>query len=211
MGRGVALLLLLAATASAASPQPDPGALVGTWRGRAVFRDAPLEFTVRFFREGNALRATFSSQDLLMLEQPLDSVRYRGSRVEFATPDEQPIRFSGVLAGDRIRGDAGVPAVPGVVEHARAGADQLRFELRKVAAPLAPPYASAEIRFESAGARFAGTLLTPPSSERARPGIVILQGSSSNLRREYTFYADRFARAGFAVLSFDKRGKGDTG
>jgi hypothetical protein len=39
---------------------------------------------------------------------------------------------------------------------------------------------------------------------------VILQGSSSNLRHEYRFHADHFARAGFVVLTFDKRGKGES-
>jgi alpha-beta hydrolase superfamily lysophospholipase len=39
---------------------------------------------------------------------------------------------------------------------------------------------------------------------------VILQGSSSNLRAEYGFYTDRFARAGMAVLTFDKRGAGES-
>jgi alpha-beta hydrolase superfamily lysophospholipase len=44
--------------------------------------------------------------------------------------------------------------------------------------------------------------------QRTLPGVVILQGSSANLRHEYRFFADHFARAGFAVLVFDKRGHG---
>ena len=48
-----------------------------------------------------------------------------------------------------------------------------------------------------------------PASGRL-PGIVILQGSTSNMRREYQFYADHFARAGLAVVTFDKRGTGES-
>jgi dienelactone hydrolase len=95
-----------------------------------------------------------------------------------------------------------------------AGSDPargLRFVLRPVPAPPAPPYSTRNIRFESAGARLAGTLFIPSGAARRHAGIVILQGSSSNLREEYRFYADHFARAGLAVLTFDKRGKGESG
>ena len=86
-------------------------AVIGTWRGRAVFRDAPLAFEVRFYRERDSLRAVFSSPDLLILDQPLDSVRHAGTHVSFTTRDEHPVHFRGILAGDTIRGGAGIPGV----------------------------------------------------------------------------------------------------
>lgn len=200
--------MLLAAGAASSQANDD---VIGAWTGRALFRRAPLAFTVRFFRERNTLRATFSSPDLLMLDQPLDSVRRDGSRVSFSTPDDHPIHFQGILAGDVIRGGAGVPTVPGVTDGRRTPDDtQLQFELHRVAAPSAP-YTSREIRIENAGVHLAGTLLVPsPPATKRRPGIVILQGSSTNLRREYQFYADHFARAGLAVVTFDKRGTGES-
>jgi uncharacterized protein len=203
-------LLLLGGGACAASSQANSD-LIGAWSGRALFRGAPLAFTVRFFRERDTLRATFSSSDLLILDQPLDSVEHNGARVSFSTRDDYPIRFHGTVAGEVIRGDAGVPAVPGVTDgHGASAEPPLQFELRRVvAAPT--PYATREIRFGSDGIELAGTLLLPPAHGAARlPGIVILQGSSTNLRQEYQFYADHFARAGLAVVAFDKRGTGES-
>lgn len=176
-----------------------------------MFRGASLTFAVRFFREADSLRATLSSPDLLLLDQPLDPVRCEKQRVHFSTRDEAPVHFDGTLLGDRIRGDGDVPAVPGVTEsRPPARAQQLRFELHRAAAPGAPPYTSQEVQLSGAGVQLAGTLLVPSRGPRLHPGIVILQGSSSNLRREYRFYADHFARSGFAVLSFDKRGNGES-
>lgn len=209
--RRCGVTLLLGGAACAASGQPGPESILGTWRGQAVFRGKSLAFAVRFARAGDTLRGTFSSADLLILDQPLDAVRYRASQVYFSTQDENPIRFHGALRGDSIYGAAGVPAVPGVVEsHAGAAATPLQFELRRAPAPGVPPYATREVRFSNAGVNLAGTLLMPPSAGNRHAGIIILQGSTSNLRREYRFYADHFARAGLAVLTFDKRGTGES-
>ena len=69
--RKVALLLTVAVVCVAAPPGRSD-AVIGTWRGRALFRGAPLDFEVRFDRTGDSLRATFSSADLMILDQPLD-------------------------------------------------------------------------------------------------------------------------------------------
>jgi uncharacterized protein len=183
--------------------------LVGTWRGSALFQGARLDFSVRFLRDGATLRATMSCRDLLLLEQPLDGVQFTGHRVRFSTPDEQPLRFDGALDGDSLRGIAIVPAVPGVVRSGSA-APALQFALGRDAGAPPLPYATREVRFGNATLRFAGTLFAPVAAQGPSPGLVILQGSSSNLRREYRFYADHFARAGFAVLTFDKRGNGES-
>jgi dienelactone hydrolase len=149
-----------------------------------------------------------SSPDLLLFEQPLDEVESTGRHVRFATPDEQPLRFDAVLEGDSLRGTAAVPAVPGVVGAGR-GASTLRFALGRGTVPVTP-YTTKEVRFASGAAHLAGTLFVPSSGAGRHAGIVILQGSSSNRRREYRFYADHFARAGLAVLVFDKRGNGES-
>jgi dienelactone hydrolase len=203
-----AMLLACAGCADAAGRAArDP--LAGTWRGTAVFRGARLGFSVRFTRRGDTLGATFSSPDLLLLDQPLDSVRLDGGHVRFVTPGQPPLRFDGVVGGDEIRGGAPVPTVPGIILPGRGTDSGLRFVMRRGPADPAPPYSASEVRFGGAGVVLAGTLLTP-STPGPHPGVVILQGSSSNLRREYRFYADHFARAGLAVLTFDKRGKGES-
>ena len=201
------MLLALASCAVSSRPVRDP--LDGLWKGTAVFRGASLDLSVRFHQRGDTLHGLVSVPDFLLLEQPLDSVRYRSPRVSFSTTDDPPLHFEGVLRGDSIQGDAVVPDVPGVVE-TRGQRSELRFVLRRATTQAAPPYRTHEVRFESQGARLAGTLFVPLQGPASHPGIVILQGSSTNLRRDYRFYADHFARSGFAVLTFDKRGHGES-
>ena len=209
LSHGLRACLLLALASCAVSSRPVRDPLDGLWQGTAVFRGASLGLSVRFHQRGDTLRGAVSVPDFLLLEQTLDSVRFRSSRVSFSTRDDQPLHFEGVLRGDSISGEAAVPDVPGVVEtHGQRSA--LRFVLRRASAAAALPYRTHEVHFESKGARLAGTLLVPLQGPPSHPGIVILQGSSANLRRDYLFYADHFARAGFAVLTFDKRGHGES-
>ena len=210
-GAGVAggIGLLALAIGCAAAPQSGRDELVGRWRGSATFQGARLDLCVRFARDSTGLRASLSSPDLLLLEQPLEGVEHAGLRVRFVTPEAPPLRFDGILEGDSIRGTATAPAVPGVVDAGRAGG-AIRFALGRVAGPEPLPYTTEEITFTSGALRLAGTVYTPAGGEMPRPGVVILQGSSTNLRREYRFFADRFNRHGFTVLTFDKRGCGES-
>src|SRR5439155_24854741 len=96
-----------------------------------------------------------------------------------------------------------------VVDRSRGADGTVWLALARAAAPGPPPYAEREVQFAHGGIRLAGTLLVP-STVPPHAGVVLLQGSSTNLRRDYRFYADFFARAGFAVLTFDKRGSGES-
>lgn len=183
--------------------------LAGTWSGTAEMRGARLELSVRFTGGGSTLAATLSSPDLLLLDQPLDGVRGNGTHIRFATPDEHPLQFHGVIAGDSMHCFATVPAVPGVIDKTRPE-PEVRLVLGRARPSGEPPYSTRELRFTSGRARLAGTLYLPKPGGDLHAGVVLLQGSSSNLRREYRFYADHFARAGLAVLTFDKRGNGES-
>jgi hypothetical protein len=190
--------------ASAEVSSPAAAALEGTWRGSALSPGSRLEFNVRFSREGGALRATMSCRDLLLLDQPLDSVRNAGERVRFSTPGEQPVRFELGIDGDSLRGSAALPPVAG------AAVRSAPFALGRDSTEVRPPYETRDVQFTNGGARLAGTLYAPASGQSAHAGVVILQASSMNLRTAYRFYADQFARAGLAVLTFDKRGNGES-
>jgi alpha-beta hydrolase superfamily lysophospholipase len=211
---GVGLLALCVTGAAAPRGARDPDVardpLAGTWRGGALYRGAGLELSVRFIREAAALRAELSCPDMMVLDQPLDGVKIVGSRVRFSTRDDHPLRFEGVLAGDSIRGTARVPVVAGVTDPDPAE-PLMNFALGRASTPAAPPYATREVTFTNGAVRLAGTLFVPASGAKSRAGIVLLQGSSTNLRRDYLFQVDRFARAGLEVLAFDKRGCGESG
>jgi len=78
------------------------------------------------------------------------------------------------------------------------------------APPAPPPYTTREVRVAAPGATLAATLFVPRTATTKHAAVLILQGSSTNLRTEYRFQADQFARAGFVVLTFDKRGNGQS-
>ena len=64
-----------------------------------------------------------------------------------------------------------------------------------------------QVRFKNGDVVLAGTLLIP-LSEGTHPAIVIIHGSGPDEGSEYRVYAEQFARAGIAVLLYDKRGSG---
>src|SRR5262249_15283012 len=206
----VAASLLLVCTSCSSGPAALEGAPDGIYQGHATYRGANLEFSLHFRRDGDPLRASLNIPDVLLLGQPLDSVRYDRPRLRFVTAGDHPLTFTGVVAGDSIVGTASVPAVPGVIDPAAAASAPVRFSLRHAIVPP-PPYATQRVTFPSSDSvRLEGTVYLPAAMPHTLPGVVILQGSSSNLRHEYRFHADHFARAGFAVLVFDKRGKGES-
>ena len=206
--RFAAFFFLTCVFACAQRPASPDGSPDGAWAGDALYRGARLALSVRFRSDRDSLRAYLDSPDLMILGQRLDSVGYAQTRVRFTTADDHPVRFEGVVAGDSIVGGAAVGAVPGVV--APGDTARMRFTLRRTLVPP-PPYATRPVSFRNGNVELGGTVYLPPGDTPSLPGVVILQGSSANLRDEYGFYADHFARAGFAVLVFDKRGHGASG
>lgn len=75
-------------------------------------------------------------------------------------------------------------------------------------------YTREEVEFENAGTKLSGTLRIPAEGRRG-PALVILHGSNYQTRGgQYgalAFVGDQFARNGFAVLNYDKRGTGKSG
>jgi len=71
-------------------------------------------------------------------------------------------------------------------------------------------YREITIHFNSRDAQLTGTLFLPNTAGKV-PGIVMVHGSGPLRRWIYKLFgADHFARAGFAVLTYDKRGIGDS-
>lgn len=95
------------------------------------------------------------------------------------------------------------------VNVARAiGGDTLRLSLRE-AAP--PPYSREPFSFTSGPATLVGVLVRP-DGPGPHPAVVLVHGSSPQGRHSavYRSQADLFARAGYAVLYYDKRGVGES-
>ena len=71
-------------------------------------------------------------------------------------------------------------------------------------------YREEPVEFLSDGVRLSGSIYVPEGTGPF-PAVVIAQGSLRAPRRVYHAWADRLVRAGIAVLSFDKRGTGQSG
>jgi dienelactone hydrolase len=70
-------------------------------------------------------------------------------------------------------------------------------------------YHTETVSFASRGARLVGTLYLPDRPGTV-PGIVWVHGSGTLARFGYAPFAQHFARLGYAVLVYDKRGVGDS-
>jgi dienelactone hydrolase len=71
-------------------------------------------------------------------------------------------------------------------------------------------YSQREVHFQSAGVRF-GATLTEPSGGTNLPAIALVHGSGMQPRPLFSLWANFYARLGFAVLNYDKRGTGESG
>lgn len=100
------------------------------------------------------------------------------------------------------------------VRHSRGarGMRYLGLALALVSASVAAylsffSFAREEVTIRNGDVTLAGTLYRP-RTPGPHPATVILHGSGPESRREYAYYARRFARAGIVSLVYDKRGVG---
>jgi dienelactone hydrolase len=204
-------LLALLLAAACASPDADARVaedVLGTWTGTATFRGQPLAVTLRFERVKGILRGAISAPDIALLDQPLADVAHDSSRIYFAIDDgDGALAFRGAQLGDTLAGTASLSARAG----AREGGSAMTWRVERSTTAATPaPYATRDLKIAAQDATLAATLFVPRGSASPAPAVLLLQGSSTNLRSDYRFYADRFARAGFVVLAFDKRGNGES-
>ena len=197
------LTVLLAGCAARSQYQPESASAAGVWEGEARTEDARLPLTLLLEAAPAGWRGTVTVPSHYALDYQLVDIAVDTSTVAFAFPDAlPPARFVGVLDRGRILGDFTSPL----------GSDTLRgtFELwRRPHGTL--PYATEEARFRSGDLPLVGTVLRP-RTPGTHPAIVFVHGSGPQTRDSYIrWFADRFARAGFVTLIYDKRGTGESG
>jgi dipeptidyl aminopeptidase/acylaminoacyl peptidase len=74
----------------------------------------------------------------------------------------------------------------------------------------APPASPIELRIPARDAVLAATLRFPASGAPPYPAIVLAHGSGRTTRDQMRWMADRFLGLGLAVLTYDKRGVGES-
>jgi pimeloyl-ACP methyl ester carboxylesterase len=70
-------------------------------------------------------------------------------------------------------------------------------------------YHTETVRFDNRGAHLVGTLYLPDRPGKV-PGIVWVHGGGPLTRQQNSIFATHFARAGYAMFMYDKRGIGDS-
>ncbi len=190
-------LIFAAALLAFAGLSPAVGAsdIAGTWVGTWTKNGDALPVSVTFRRSEQSLTGSFDSDALQVAGIPFRDTSFASPNVHFVLAgDSTTSVFDGILNDNIAQGTFVEAGTKGSFRLIRTHAEQ-------------PPIASREISFANAGTTFSGTLLLPAGTHR-HPAILFLHGSGPEGRWANRYLAERFARAGFAALIYDKRGVG---
>jgi len=183
-------LLSFASIASAAT-------LEGTWIGTWTKNGDALPVTMYFANTSGAWYGSFDSDALQVSLVPLEDVRPSSSSVHWLLKgDSSSMAFDGALNGDRLTGT--------FKENHTTGSFSLKRSLE-----ARTPLSASDVTFRSGAVTLAGSLIAPQGKGPFR-AVLFLQGSGPEGRWANRYLAERFARAGFAALIFDKRGVGQS-
>ncbi|MEM6584981.1 MAG: alpha/beta hydrolase [Pseudomonadota bacterium] len=189
------LAILLAHSFAAFAQTPDRFDPVGHWTGAIVKEGSvlPVEIEIEATPDGYQARTTFVDWHLYRQSSP-DPVRQ--------TPEG--ITITGFLVGDAVL----------ELEPTReqlfgpVGADGRILHLKRAVPPPKSLVTSRQTTFVSAdGTRLSGTL-TATASSKPLAGVVMVRGRGC--ARQANGKAQLFARYGIAVLTYDKRGAGQS-
>ena len=149
----------------------------------------------------NSENQIFSSYDLLLVEQPIRNLKINNEIITFSLVLEVELHFKGELNNDKINGTIEMQGGPPNMN--------MTFNLAKQPKFPEKAYSIERLSISSKDVVLSADIYKP-HTEGLHPAIVLLHGSSSNLRSDYIFYADYFVKLGFEVLIFDKRGNGES-
>jgi hypothetical protein len=154
----------------------------------------------RFRPAHKQLKAHIDIPDLYIFDYTLSNVRCDFPKVHFELPlGRDPEQFEGMLTGETISGKYSGRFYK---EEAHSAVFRLWREKRD------ERYTREEVSFTSGNVKLAGTLFVP-LKKGAHPAIVFFHGSGPQTRESYLrYFADFYARRGFATLIYDKRGTG---
>ncbi|MCG8388037.1 MAG: alpha/beta hydrolase [Cytophagales bacterium] len=168
---------------------------IGYWTGIIEMNGKEVDLTLDLDSE----RQIFSSSDLMLIEQPISDLKMNNSTISFSLILDVELHFNGVLKNDQIQGSIEMQNAPPNMNMA--------FRLRKQVHTLEKPYSVEDLTIKSKDVILSANYYKQKAKGNF-PALVLLHGSSTNLRSDYVYDADFFAKLGFEVLIFDKRGNG---
>lgn len=174
--------------------KPVTGYWIGTMEmnGKAV--DIQLDF--------NRGKELFSSKDMMLGEVPVSNIKMSDKDISFSINLDVDVEFKATLKDNQIEGTVSMQGGPPNLE--------IRFKLEKKSQsrPI-KLYTIEKLTIKSKDVKLSARIYKP-KTDTLHPALVLLHGSTSSLKSQYTFYADFFANLGFEVLIFDKRGNGES-
>jgi len=126
-------------------------------------------------------------------------LKVNNGNINFSLVLDVELHFNGKLKNDKIDGTVEMQDGPPNMN--------MSFNLSKQPKTLEKSYSIEPLSIKSNDVVLSADFY----KQKARgkfPALVLLHGSSTNLKSEYVFDADFFAKQGFEVLIFDKRGNG---
>jgi len=170
----------------------------GNWIGTMKMNGKTVDISISSDSEKN----TFSSHDLMLMGEPLTDLKVNDKNLTFSVNLDAMMLFNGAIEKDEINGTVNMQNGPPDLK--------ISFHLVKKTETLpAKSYSVEKLFITARGAKLSAEIYKPASKD-PHPAIVLLQGSTTNLKEQYTFYADFFAGYGYEVLIFDKRGNGES-
>jgi uncharacterized protein len=170
----------------------------GYWTGSMEMNGKIVDISL----ESDSGKALFTSNDLMLFEEPVAGLKSERNTISFSIDIETIFRFEGVVENGKITGSVNIQDGPPNMK--------IGFRLvKKSGTPPAKVYSIEKLLVKSNDVNLSAEAYKPITN-KLHPAMVLLHGSTTNLKRQYSFYADFFARLGFEVLIFDKRGNGES-
>ncbi|MDP2303392.1 MAG: alpha/beta hydrolase [Ignavibacteria bacterium] len=167
----------------------------GFWSGSMEMNGKTIDISIDLISKDKF----FSSYDLMLLEQPISNLTIKNGNISFSIILDVEVVFNGTISGKEITGTATINGGPPNMN--------IIFSVTKQTEKPVKPYSVESITIKSNDVSLSAEIYTPHTKGQ-HPAIVLLHGSSTNLKSDYIFDADFFAKLGFEVLIFDKRGNG---
>jgi len=170
----------------------------GYWTGSMEMNGKKVDLSINFA----STNSIFSSNDLMILGEPISNLKFDNKNISFNLMMDVEMIFEGTLDNKIISGTVNIQGGPPNMK--------ISFNLEKKSEiPPSKSYVVEKLIIKSKDVNLPADIYKPKTNN-THPALVLLHGSSMNLKNQYTFYADFFAKLGFEVLIFDKRGSGES-
>ena len=169
--------------------------ITGYWTGSIGLNGKIVDLSVDL----NSDNQTFSSYDLMLVEQPITNLKVNNGNINFSLVLDVELHFKGELKDKQINGTVEMQNGPPNMN--------MVFNLTKQSKTPEKPYSIEILSIKSNNVVLSANYYKQQAKGK-HPALVLLHGSSTNLKSDYVFDADFFAKRGFEVLIFDKRGNG---